>query len=449
MAQPVLPGGETGRHWLLPALSRVARAAVRTFYRFEVAGERPPADGPVLFVANHPNSLVDPAFVAVAANRPVRFLAKAPLFTDPFVGWLIRASGAIPVFRHQDDPRLMERNASAFAAVHEALEVGSAVGIFPEGISHNRSYLADLRTGAARICLGAADRIGTSFPVVPVGMVLRDKGRFRSNAAAIVGVPVEWDDLAGRGAEDVAAVRELTTRIATALRDVTVNVERREDLPIVETAEALYAAELDLQRSPGDRVRRLREVSDTLSLYRRTDPARIDGLYRAIERFRTELDDLGLGPDDLDAQPDIARAARWMLRRAGLFLVGGPLAAVGACVFFVPYRLTGWIATRPALNLDVRSTWKILAGTVCYAAWIALLAAVAGVWLGLSVAMAILIGLPILALVTAGIRDSWVDTVRDVRRYRALLADPAVLVHMRERRAVLAESLEVMRATRE
>lgn len=441
------PEGTPIRMWLLPLVSRVASGAVHVFYRFGTGGETPPSTGPVLFVANHPNSLVDPAFVAAAARRPVRFLAKAPLFTDRLVGWLIRASGAIPVYRRQDDPGLMQRNESTFAAVHEALEKGAAVGIFPEGISHNAPRLADLRTGAARIALGASLRLDGPFPIVPIGMVLREKGRFRSEAAAIIGPPVAWADLAGRPEEDGDAVRELTARIGNALRDVTVNLDHWEDLPTVECAEAVYAAELDLARTPEERVRRLREVAETLARYRREDPERIDSLYRAVGRFRAQLDVLDLAPDDLDEQPDLLRASGWFVRRAALFLVGGPLAALGAAVFFVPYRLTGWVARQPGLDPDVRSTWKILAGAVCHAAWVLLLTMVAGIWFGPLAALACLVGLPVLGLLTAGVHDSWVDARLDVRRYRTLLAGRDVLERLREHRRVLAESLEVMRVT--
>lgn len=92
--------------WLLPVFSGICDTAVRFFYRFEVKGPAPPRTGPLLLLANHPNSLVDPALVTAAARRPVRFLAKAPLFTHPLVGWLVRGSGAIPVYRRSDDPAL-------------------------------------------------------------------------------------------------------------------------------------------------------------------------------------------------------------------------------------------------------------------------------------------------------------------------------------------------------
>ena len=156
--------------WLLPFLSRFGQLAVRTFYRFEVVGEPVPADGAVLVVANHPNSLIDPGAVAATARRPVRFLAKAPLFSDPLVGWLIRASGSIPVYRRQDDPGQLERNEEMFRAVHGALESGSAVALFPEGRSHSDPSLSELKTGAARIALGAVPALGGGISGVADGV---------------------------------------------------------------------------------------------------------------------------------------------------------------------------------------------------------------------------------------------------------------------------------------
>src|SRR5215212_1690540 len=215
--------------WILPALARVSAFATKVYYRFAMAGGDVQRSGPVLLVANHPNSLLDPAMVATAARRPVRFLAKSSLFSHPAVGWLVRGAGAIPVYRQQDDPGQMRRNTEMFRAVHDALASGAAVGIFPEGISHSFPAMAPLKTGAARIALGAATLIGRPFPIIPIGLVVRDKGTFRSAALAIIGAPVAWDDVALAGVESSEAVRTLTARIEAAIRDVTVNLEQWED----------------------------------------------------------------------------------------------------------------------------------------------------------------------------------------------------------------------------
>ena len=85
--------------WLLTLLSPLARAAAWIYYRVRYSGELAPGTGPVLPVAHHPNSLLDPMLVVAAAGRSVRFLAKAPLFTDRRIDWLVKAARATPAAR--------------------------------------------------------------------------------------------------------------------------------------------------------------------------------------------------------------------------------------------------------------------------------------------------------------------------------------------------------------
>ena len=194
-------------------------------------------------VANHPNGLLDPALVIAAAGRRMRFLAKSTLFSDLRLGWLVRGGGAIPVYRKMDDPKRPGDNRDAFDAAYRALSEGFAIGVFPEGMSHSEPSLGRLKTGAARMVLGAYQRDGTEAPIYPIGLTFRRKEVFRSEALAVLGDPVEWSDLADRGPEDREAVRELTRRIGVGLRAVTVNLEHWEDVPLVGSVEAIWAAE--------------------------------------------------------------------------------------------------------------------------------------------------------------------------------------------------------------
>jgi 1-acyl-sn-glycerol-3-phosphate acyltransferase len=223
----------------------------------------------VLLVANHSNALVDPIVVTGTAARPIRFLAKAPLFDDARVGWLVKAAGAIPVYRKQDDPTVMGRNRNVFEAVCEALAKGAAIGIFPEGISHSDPSLAEIKTGAARIALGAYEQTGEAFPIIPVGMVPERKQHFRSEMRAVIGQPIAWEDLAGRGTEDRAAVEELTSRIGAGLRGVTLNLERWEDRPLVEAAESIWGLERGEAAGPAQQVNRFEITTRILAAVRR------------------------------------------------------------------------------------------------------------------------------------------------------------------------------------
>src|SRR3989442_13536462 len=90
----------------------LVRFTLRLYLRtIQVAGlEHVPRKSPVIFVLNHPNALVDPAFLLCLAPRRVSFLAKAPLFRMPVIGYLVRALDSLPVYRRQDQGQDVARN---------------------------------------------------------------------------------------------------------------------------------------------------------------------------------------------------------------------------------------------------------------------------------------------------------------------------------------------------
>jgi 1-acyl-sn-glycerol-3-phosphate acyltransferase len=435
--------------WLLPVFSQVSSLAVRTFYRLTVSGGTVPRTGPVLLVANHPNSLMDPALVAAVAGRAVRFLAKAPLFTDPMVGFLVRGSGSIPVYRRADGAP-EGSNDDTFRAAHTALAEGSAVSIFPEGMSHSEPAMVPLKTGAARIALGGAALLGRALPIVPVGLVFRRKDTFRSEAMAVVGEPVEWADLAARGADDHAAVRELTARIEDALEAVTLNLERWEDAPLVETAEAVYSAEMPTDPSPAARVARLKRTTDALARLRRERPGAWEDLARAVHGHARTLRVLRMTPVEVKASASVAEAAKWTFRQLTVLRSLLPVAAVGMVLYYVPYRLTGFLADRSKTPRDIRATYKALMGAALHIAWTIVLAIAIGWIFGWGWGLASLVVLPALAFLTVVVVDMWRRASGEARRFFVRARRGEALLELRQRQRALAQRLaetwEIVRA---
>ncbi len=424
--------------WLLPLFPVISRAALRLFYRLEVSGERVPRRGPVLLVANHPNSLLDPGMVFAVARRPVRFLAKAPLFGHAGVGWLVKGAGAVPVYRQQDFPGETARNDDTFRAVWDALAQGDAVGIFPEGTSHSEPSLVPLKTGAARIALGAARRTGGAFPIVPVGLSFRDKETFRSESVAVTGEGVAWGDLAAAGPDDRDAVRELTRRIDQALHEVTVNLERWDDAPLVETAEAVYAAELPVDDAGDARVARLGEAAEGLARLRAENRAEWNGVAREVAAHGRVLAILGLTPGELKARNRAPVAITWTLRQLLFFGLGAPAAAAGIVVYFIPYRLTGVLAARMVKDDDVRATFKLLVGTVLHTVWTLAIAVFAWLRFGPGAGLLVAVGLPLLGYVAVHVADRWRQATGEARRFFLRTSRPALLDDLRRRQHDLA-----------
>ena len=430
--------------WLLPAISALSSFACRVFYRFSVDGLRPPSSGPLLLVANHQNSLFDPALVSAAAGRPVRFLAKSTLFTDRQVGWLVRASGAIPVHRSHEVVGAADKNIQMFDSVFEQLGLGAAIGIFPEGASHSEPSLIPLKTGAARMALGYFDRHQTLFPLVPIGLLLRDKGVFRSSALALRGDPVEWSDLAGRGAEDREAVRALTERLDAALREVTVNLERWEDQPLIETVEAIWTAS---EASPTDRLERVRRsqvVSEALSSFRRSGDDEWRDLADRVTNHRRRLSRLGLRPIDLSVKTDLSTSIRWAARRLHLLLpMALVLSIVGHLLFLPPYALTDLVIRAIAPSEDQRSTYKALVGAPIYLTWIVALGVFTWWQLGPVAGLTVLLLAPAIGgsglLVRERLRGAW----SDIRQFFKLKSRGRLVDRLKDNQADLVSELAV------
>jgi glycerol-3-phosphate O-acyltransferase/dihydroxyacetone phosphate acyltransferase len=427
--------------WLLPVFSLLSSLAVRTFYRLTVSGGTVPKAGPVLLVANHPNSLMDTALVSAVAGRPVRFLAKAPLFSDPLVGFLVRGSGSLPVYRHSDGVGDVSKNEDTFRAVHAALAEGSAVAIFPEGMSHSEPSLAPLKTGAARIALGGAALLGRVLPIVPVGLVFRRKETFRSEALAIVGEPVDWADLAPRGVDDHDAVRELTGRIEDALHAVTLNLERWEDAPLVEMAEAVFSAEMKTDPSAAARVARLKRTTDALARLRTERPGAWEALARDVHAHARLLRVLKMTPMEVKASASAAEAARWTFRQLTVLRSLLPVAAIGFVLYYVPYRLTGIMEARARPAQDIRATYKALMGAALHTGWTIVLAVVAGVLFGWLAGLAALAVLPVVAFLTVIVVDMWRRASGEARRFFVRARRGEALLELRERQRSLAQRL--------
>ena len=122
-------------------------------------------------------------------------------------------------------------NEDAFVECHRALAQRDLVAIFPEGTTHDRAQIDPIKTGAARIALGARAAGARDVAIVAVGLTFPDKVSLRSSALVQFGLPVDLDVVApdGVGPDDTDAVRQLTGVIDRGIRAVS------PDFPDVET----------------------------------------------------------------------------------------------------------------------------------------------------------------------------------------------------------------------
>jgi len=379
-----------------PILRQIIHAiiciALRLFFRrIEVVGvERVPQSGPLLFVLNHPNGLVDPALVFVSLPRRVSFLAKSTLYDNPIGALVLRTFEILPVYRRIDAGANLEGNSTTFDNCFELLRRGRCIAIFPEGISHDQPQLQKMKTGAARIAFGAVSQASapaSSLKIVPVGLYYTSKTSFRSEALIRYGeifdvAPIELD---ANGEPPRDAVAQLTAKIEQSLRNVTLNLETETELDAVLKAEALFSSvfeNLILRQTLTQTVRRLQALAAKYALLEKNDPKKMLELNAKVTRYENDLKASGITTESLSVlQHPRWYVFRYLILRVIFLIVFAPLSIVGAIIHSPAYffsALTGRIFRTHDIDVAGSSstivaaiglmplTWLIVASIVWY-----------------------------------------------------------------------------------
>jgi glycerol-3-phosphate O-acyltransferase / dihydroxyacetone phosphate acyltransferase len=428
-------------------ITRFVGRAAGIFQTIEYSGG-PIPEGPVLLVANHPNSLLDPVVIFRVAGRPTRPLAKAPLFEQRLMGLLLRGLGGLPVYRAVDDPAQMHRNEETFRGAIEALRRGDALQIYPEGRSHSEPSLSQLRTGAARIalCAEAESEWRLGLRIVPVGLTFYRKSTFRGRVLAIIGEPFTITRLRVRYEQDAfAAARELTNRIAERLEALTVNVAVHRDAGLIDTAERLYVREKGAagwrERDPlAARVPRLRAFARGLAWLREHDPQRHQRLARNVAHYRRRAELLGVREADVPPSYSFGATLGYVFAHGAALLLLAPVALIGSLVWCPTYYAPRIVLRRVRPEPEAIATVKLATGFAMVP-----LTLTTGIGVGLLVggirwAVLAAVLLPVLGLITLAWHDR-LERVREDARlfFRVLLRRDHRQRLARDRAALTAE----------
>jgi 1-acyl-sn-glycerol-3-phosphate acyltransferase len=341
------------------------------FSTARVAGYSSDREGPLLVVCNHPNYLLDSLVVASFHSRPLSFIAKATLFKNPVLGFLLRALKVLPLQRKQDNPDVELDNTKTFESVMVALENQQAVTIFPEGVSMGERKIFPVKTGAARMTLGVEARNNFSLGccIQPVSITYAQPETFRSALTIYFGEPIALVDYREEYAEDErGAVRELTERIEKDLQALSVEVAD-ESAALVDKLGRVYAS---AEIGPDDKER-LQAISSAVErCLPRISESEKEGIGHALEQYVARLQELGLDFED-----------SLELRESPIFLLlAFPFLVLGYLVNWIPYRLVN-VVTRGFIEHPVQTaSYKLVSGVLLFPLWYLAISIVAWVLCG-------------------------------------------------------------------
>ncbi|WVQ97401.1 hypothetical protein IAU59_004514 [Kwoniella sp. CBS 9459] len=262
-----------------------------------------------------------------------------------------------------------------YGAVFQRLKDGGAIGIFPEGGSHDRTDFLPLKAGFSIMALGAtAQNPELDVKLVPVGLSYFHPHKFRSRAVIEFGPPQSVDPelvelYKQGGAKKREACGRLLEQVHDGLRAVTLRAPDWETMQVIQAARRLY-------RIPGQHL----TLGQVVELSKRfmegylnyKDEPKIIDLRQKVLAYNRLLRDMGLADHQVErASSRSVKSLLLLVYRTGLLLWWSMLALPGAILhapIFILAKLISIQKAKEALaastvkiqGRDVLATWKVL-----------------------------------------------------------------------------------------
>lgn len=157
--------------------------------------ENIPKNGPVLFVSNHPNALIDPLIIKTGITRDLYVLTRAGVFKNNFIAKLFDSFKMIPIYRKRDGLSTISKNEAIFDRCFDVLNDKKSILIFPEGSHSLLRKVRPLSKGFTRIIFGAYEKYpNLNFQVVPIGLNYHNPTKYPDSVAIYFGKPITAKD---------------------------------------------------------------------------------------------------------------------------------------------------------------------------------------------------------------------------------------------------------------
>jgi glycerol-3-phosphate O-acyltransferase / dihydroxyacetone phosphate acyltransferase len=332
------------------------RIAVRVFFKsiHITDKENIPNKGPLIIVANHPNTFMDPIIIATILNRKIFFLAKGEVFKSGFTRWLLPKFNMIPVYRKQDDAGDLHKNEETFDKCYEHLENNGVILIFPEGTSVTERKLRKIKTGAARIALGAEakNNFKLGVKILQIGLNYSDAQSFKSDLFVKIDKPTELKDFEKEYRQDpFNTATKLTEQIRLRLEEHIINTENNYLDSLLANIEILYKIKLakefgfSLKEKEEDFIL-TKNIAERIHYFFESDPDRVSRLDEKVKRYLNTLSRIGIS-DAVIRKEEKRKSFILNNTLSILYLIlGFPLYLYGLINNYLPYRIPGLVARK-------------------------------------------------------------------------------------------------------
>ena len=357
-------------------LRRVIKLALHIFFKkIIVTGEDLfPEQGPVIIVANHPNTLMDVLIIASISGNRIGFVANAGIFSNAIMTGFLRYFQVIPIFRKKD-VRAGEKtdNNASFRKCHEYLGEGKSFLIFPEGSSIHELNLREIKTGTARIALSFEKlrNFEGGLNILPVALDYSDILQFRS----MVSVTIEPAISVSKYKEiylsdEIEGVNELTEDIRKELAKNVPQTSGKEQEDFLIKAHKFYTAYNEpgaaLYEDPGRSLDIRNQLARALTYIQIHESRLYEDIKIRMDSFFAELRSsrltVGFFTNEFLKKSKVMVCLGYLFT----FLFLSPFYIAGLITNYLPYILPSKIFFALKIDIEYKSSVQLLSGMVLF-----------------------------------------------------------------------------------
>lgn len=363
--------------------------------------ERIPEKGPVIFVMNHQNALMDAMVIVCGQKRQAVFVARADIFKKPLIRSILFFLRILPIFRKRDGGNSQEENQDTFEVVYKILDSGTPFAMMPEGNHGAFRRLRMLQKGVFRIAMEAQKEHAQQpwIKIMPVGIHYQNTNKYYKDLTVQFGQPIDVSEYYALYLENPAKAFSVLQDVLTdAMKSNMINIESEAFYDGIDKARNLFGREVTgaMGLSPKkaeDRLQGEQRMVNRLSAMEATDLPALQAICHDVETFSALLKKLRLHQKTFREQPAclgiLFFQILWML-------VLSPVWLFGAAIRFIPYTLAEK-STKTIKDKQFISSVRYVVGMLAYAVFNLLLVICSLIFIKNTVYCLIAIGLIIIS----------------------------------------------------
>jgi 1-acyl-sn-glycerol-3-phosphate acyltransferase len=325
-------------------------------------------DGPIIIIANHPNTMMDAWIIAQSISQPIYFMAKGTFFNTPLKRRILNSLGMIPINRPIDNKTAGVDNNASFEACYKVLEEGNTLVVFPEGNSMMERQLRELKSGTARIALEVEHRNAgkLNLKVIPIGLFYSQGEKFRSSVMLTVEQGLFVTDQLGEYDENPnAASKKLTARFRQHLERVLVTTDSLEQEQLIDDVYDIVKDDKS-KANVESRVEYLKQISERIEEIQLLKPYLIEEIQSLVNQIHWQTEKLKIRQDFLNKRFKLSAYTLQLLFSVMYALLGFPVFIFGLLHSIVPFKGTDLLMPRLIKNVEYYAPVAILLGLVLY-----------------------------------------------------------------------------------